>query len=93
MVELALASGARLVRGTVTVMRRDARTGHAADRLPIAHGAGSRFVERPAAHTQQQNAFLKRMMRLLVPGLEPVCVREACCVVWTPHENRWPTVR
>ncbi|PKV90166.1 FAD-binding oxidoreductase [Streptomyces sp. TLI_146] len=31
--------------------------------------------------TQQQSGFLQRMLRLLVPNLEPVSVREACCVV------------
>ncbi|WP_167828799.1 FAD-dependent oxidoreductase [Streptomyces sp. MZ04] len=31
--------------------------------------------------TPEQGALLARMMRLMVPGLAPVSVREACCVV------------
>ncbi|MEV4936897.1 FAD-dependent oxidoreductase [Streptomyces zaomyceticus] len=41
--------------------------------------------------TPEQSAFLLRMMRLLLPGLEPVSVREACCVVdKTP--SRYPYI-
>lgn len=31
--------------------------------------------------TAEQSGFLLRMLRVLLPGLEPACVREACCVV------------
>lgn len=42
--------------------------------------------------TPEQARFLRRMMRLLVPGLQPATVREARCVVdKTP--SRYPTGR
>ncbi|MGW0394388.1 NAD(P)/FAD-dependent oxidoreductase [Streptomyces sp. NPDC003042] len=41
--------------------------------------------------TAEQSRFLLRMMRLLLPGLEPASVREACCVVdKTP--SRYPYI-
>ncbi|MFI8927175.1 NAD(P)/FAD-dependent oxidoreductase [Streptomyces sp. NPDC053474] len=41
--------------------------------------------------TPEQSDFLTRMSRILLPQLEPVCVREACCVVdKTP--SRYPYI-
>ncbi|WP_394427522.1 NAD(P)/FAD-dependent oxidoreductase [Streptomyces sp. SGAir0957] len=41
--------------------------------------------------TTEQSQFLARMMRLLLPGLEPVSVREACCVV-DKTRTRYPYI-
>ncbi|WP_306333124.1 FAD-binding oxidoreductase [Streptomyces sp. KL118A] len=41
--------------------------------------------------TKEQSAFLNRMAHLLLPGLEPVSVREACCVV-DKTRTRYPYI-
>ncbi|QLE75707.1 FAD-binding oxidoreductase [Streptomyces rectiverticillatus] len=41
--------------------------------------------------TPGQRAFLTAMMRLLLPGLEPVSVREACCII-EKTSSRYPYI-